>query len=302
MHWSVRAMMRVDEPMTSHWRRAALRRSACSRIGTKTLPPMWPHFFVPGDLRGARRESRRCVDGVFDGVVSRARARRWRDPRVSVEGRSRARRRRRQRRERGDGVDSAGTTPRRVHSVDDAAPTPSPRAPRLSTRGAVDAIAATVAENPKSKTNHNTEHGLVLEVHAGRARLDHELRELHDRREATVARVAVGDDRRQVIDVLTAREGPAVVVLQGLEELVDLLRDRIIRIVREIRTGLVGRGRRRRALPSRNVDGRELGRHGRGLDGVEGAVGARVAARRGAQVQSLEELLGRRVLVRRFSL
>ena len=50
MHWSVRAMMSVDEPMTSHWRRAALRRSACSRIGTRTLPPMWPHFLVPGDL------------------------------------------------------------------------------------------------------------------------------------------------------------------------------------------------------------------------------------------------------------
>ena len=114
--------------------------------------------------------------------------------------------------------------------------------------------------------------------------------------------ITIGNNRRQVIDVLPTRKSPAVVVLQGLEELVDLLRDRIIRIVREVGTGFIRRGRRRRALPSRNIDGRELGRHGRGLDGVEGAVGARVAARGRAQVQSLEELLGRRVLVRRFAL
>ena len=66
--------------------------------------------------------------------------------------------------------------------------------------------------NPKSKTNHDTEHGLVLEVHAGRAGLDHELRELHDGREAPVAGVAVRDDRGQVVDVLPTRKRPAVVV------------------------------------------------------------------------------------------
>ena len=71
--------------------------------------------------------------------------------------------------------------------------------------------------------------------------LDHELRELHDGREAAVARVAVGHDRRQVVDVLPARERAPVVVLQGLEQLVDFFRDGIIRIVREVRTGLVGR-------------------------------------------------------------
>ena len=40
-----------------------------------------------------------------------------------------------------------------------------------------DAVAPTVED-------HNTEHGLVLEVHAGRARFHHELRELHDGRKA----------------------------------------------------------------------------------------------------------------------
>ena len=63
-----------------------------------------------------------------------------------------------------------------------------------------------------------------------------------------------------------------------------------------------GRGGSRRTLPAAHIDGRELGRHGRGLDGVESTIRARVAARVRAQVQSLEELLGRRVLVRRIAL
>ena len=62
-------------------------------------------------------------------------------------------------------------------------------------------------------------------MHAGRARLDHELRELHDGREAPVAGIAVGHNGRQVVDVLPTRKRPAVVVLQGLEELVDFFRD-----------------------------------------------------------------------------
>ena len=55
--------------------------------------------------------------------------------------------------------------------------------------------------------------------------LDHELRELHDGREAAVAGITIGDNRSQVVDVLPTRKRPAVVVLQGLEELVDLLRN-----------------------------------------------------------------------------
>ena len=108
---------------------------------------------------------------------------------------------RREARRRGDGVGTAQSTP-------------SPR--RLHRDG---------PQNPKSKTNHDTEHRLVLEVHARGPGLDHELRELHDGREAPVAGVAVRDDRRQVVDVLPTRKRPAVVVLQGLEELVDLLGD-----------------------------------------------------------------------------
>ena len=78
-------------------------------------------------------------------------------------------------------------------------------------------------------------------MHARGARLDHELRELHDGREAPVAGITVGDNRSQVVDVLPTRKRPAVVVLQGLEELVDLLRYGIIRVVREVGTRFVRR-------------------------------------------------------------
>ena len=66
--------------------------------------------------------------------------------------------------------------------------------------------------SPKSKTNSDAEHGLVLEVHARGPGLDHELRELHDGREAPVAGVAVSHNRSQVVDVLPTRKRPAVVV------------------------------------------------------------------------------------------
>jgi hypothetical protein len=91
-------------------------------------------------------------------------------------------------------------------------------------------------------------------VHARGPGLDHQLRELHDGREAAVAGITVSHDRRQVIDVLPTGKRPAVVVLQSLEELVDLLRDRIIRIVREVGTGLVRRRTGGRALPAGDVD------------------------------------------------
>ena len=108
---------------------------------------------------------------------------------------------RREARRRGDGVGTAQSTP-------------SPR--RLHRDGPL---------NPKSKTNNDTEHGLVLEVHARGARFHHQLRELHDGREAPVAGIAVRDNRSQVVDVLPGRKSSAVVVLQSLEQLVDLLRD-----------------------------------------------------------------------------
>ena len=107
-----------------------------------------------------------------------------------------------------------------LDGVDGAAPTPSPQ---------------------QSKTNHNTEHGLVLKMNTSSTGLDHELRELHDGREAAVAGITISNNRRQVIDVLTARKSSAVVVLQGLEQLVDLLGHRVVGVVREVGTRFVRR-------------------------------------------------------------
>ena len=43
---SVRAMTRVGVPQTSAARRAAVSFSTASRVGTSTVPPMWPHFLT----------------------------------------------------------------------------------------------------------------------------------------------------------------------------------------------------------------------------------------------------------------
>ena len=43
---SVRATSRVGTPATSAASRAAFNLSTASRVGTSTLPPMWPHFFT----------------------------------------------------------------------------------------------------------------------------------------------------------------------------------------------------------------------------------------------------------------
>ena len=42
---SVRAMTRVETPITSAASRAATRLRMCAEVGMSTLPPMWPHFF-----------------------------------------------------------------------------------------------------------------------------------------------------------------------------------------------------------------------------------------------------------------
>jgi hypothetical protein len=43
---SVRASSSVGTPITSAARRAATSFSTASRVGTSTLPPMWPHFLT----------------------------------------------------------------------------------------------------------------------------------------------------------------------------------------------------------------------------------------------------------------
>ena len=42
--------MIVGTPMQSAASRAAISLSTASRVGTSTLPPMWPHFLTDGEL------------------------------------------------------------------------------------------------------------------------------------------------------------------------------------------------------------------------------------------------------------
>jgi len=96
--------------------------------------------------------------------------------------------------------------------------------------------------------------GLVLDVDARRALLDEELGQLHDGRQAAVARVGVGDDGPQVVDVegaLGARGlGHAQALLAlfpvveelGHEQVLDLVGHSGVGVVCQIRAGLVRRG------------------------------------------------------------
>ena len=43
---SVRAITSVGTPITSAASRAAISLATASRVGTSTLPPMWPHFLT----------------------------------------------------------------------------------------------------------------------------------------------------------------------------------------------------------------------------------------------------------------
>ncbi|KAJ6443327.1 protein kinase SNF1 [Purpureocillium lavendulum] len=94
--------------------------------------------------------------------------------------------------------------------------------------------------------------GLVLDVDAGGTLLDEELGELHDGREAAVARVGVGDDGPQVVDV---GEGAAL-RLGRREALLALLA-----VVEELRheevADLVGDGARRESARTLPMDGEE---------------------------------------------
>lgn len=121
---------------------------------------------------------------------------------------------------------------------------------------------------------------LVLDVDTRSALLDKHLGELHDGGQAAVTRVGVGNDRAQVVDVrrvlaLLGRHARASLALLavveelGHEQVLDLVGHRVGRVVGQVGTGLVGRRRRRRRLPARDVDRVEVLCHLRHLDRVE---------------------------------
>lgn len=122
--------------------------------------------------------------------------------------------------------------------------------------------------------------GLVLDVDPGRPALDEELAELDGGGGAAESGVPVGDDGLEVVD--EGGSGPllaghahsglpllAVVVLLSEEEVLDLVGNGVVRVVGEVRAGLVGGGVGGGALPPGHVDGVEvLGHHG-DLDRVQ---------------------------------
>mmetsp|Transcript_29781 Transcript_29781/g.97041 ORF Transcript_29781/g.97041 Transcript_29781/m.97041 type:complete len:536 (+) Transcript_29781:321-1928(+) len=121
---------------------------------------------------------------------------------------------------------------------------------------------------------------LVLEVHARRATLDKHLDELHNSGEPAVAGVGVRNHGEHVVhgrSGLTAARRPAepllallaVVELLSLEELLNLVRHRVHRVVGNVRTRFVRGARCRAALPTADVDGCEVLRHSHRLSGSQ---------------------------------
>mmetsp|Transcript_39874 Transcript_39874/g.120412 ORF Transcript_39874/g.120412 Transcript_39874/m.120412 type:complete len:578 (-) Transcript_39874:13-1746(-) len=144
---------------------------------------------------------------------------------------------------------------------------------------------------------------LVLDVDARRAVLDEHLRQLHRRRQAAVARVGIGDDRVQIIHArrlgaLVGGHAAALLVLLAVveqlrpEELVHLVRHRVVRVVRHVRARLVRRGGRGAALPPRNVNRGEVLGHLHHLHRVQRAEGVGAGALRLVLAHHLVELLG----------
>mmetsp|Transcript_35335 Transcript_35335/g.80257 ORF Transcript_35335/g.80257 Transcript_35335/m.80257 type:complete len:443 (-) Transcript_35335:520-1848(-) len=96
---------------------------------------------------------------------------------------------------------------------------------------------------------------LVLDVDASRTRLDEHLRQLHDSGESAMAGVGIGDDGVEEVHhrgrgPLLGRPAAALLVLLPVvellrpEELVHLVRHRVVRVVGHVRPWLVGgRGR-----------------------------------------------------------
>src|SRR5215472_6103543 len=103
---------------------------------------------------------------------------------------------------------------------------------------------------------------LVLEMHAGGARLDHRLHELEGVERPAEARLGVGDDRRIPIGVALSFQG--LDLIGALKRLVDAPHHRwngVRRIEALVRIDLASEVRIRRHLPAREVDRLEAGAH-----------------------------------------
>ena len=67
---SVRAITSVGVPITSAARRAATSFATASRVGTSTLPPMWPHFLT--DASWSSKWTPAAPASIIDFISSKA--------------------------------------------------------------------------------------------------------------------------------------------------------------------------------------------------------------------------------------
>mmetsp|Transcript_39633 Transcript_39633/g.89088 ORF Transcript_39633/g.89088 Transcript_39633/m.89088 type:complete len:206 (+) Transcript_39633:1106-1723(+) len=130
---------------------------------------------------------------------------------------------------------------------------------------------------------------LVLDVDSRGTVLHKHLGELHRRCKSSVAGVRIRDDGVEVVHngslgALLGRHAAALFVLLPiveelrLEELINLVRHRVVGVVCHIGAGLVGCGSSGARLPAAHIDRGEVLRHLHDLHGVERAEGMRAGA------------------------
>mmetsp|Transcript_26252 Transcript_26252/g.54066 ORF Transcript_26252/g.54066 Transcript_26252/m.54066 type:complete len:519 (-) Transcript_26252:151-1707(-) len=143
---------------------------------------------------------------------------------------------------------------------------------------------------------------LILDVDARSAVLDEHLCELHGRRKTSVTSVRIRDDGIEVIHhrslgALLGRHAAALFVLLpvmeqlGLEELIHLVRHRVVRVVRNVGAGLIGGRGRGARLPAAYIDRGNVLRHLHHLHGVQGSKGMGASSLRLVVAQHGVELL-----------
>mmetsp|Transcript_26251 Transcript_26251/g.54062 ORF Transcript_26251/g.54062 Transcript_26251/m.54062 type:complete len:256 (-) Transcript_26251:151-918(-) len=143
---------------------------------------------------------------------------------------------------------------------------------------------------------------LVLDVDSRGTVLHKHLGELHRRCKSSVAGVRIRDDGVEVVHngslgALLGRHAAALFVLLpvmeqlGLEELIHLVRHRVVRVVRNVGAGLIGGRGRGARLPAAYIDRGNVLRHLHHLHGVQGSKGMGASSLRLVVAQHGVELL-----------
>mmetsp|Transcript_57836 Transcript_57836/g.124422 ORF Transcript_57836/g.124422 Transcript_57836/m.124422 type:complete len:527 (+) Transcript_57836:292-1872(+) len=144
---------------------------------------------------------------------------------------------------------------------------------------------------------------LILDVDAASAVLNEHLGQLHGGSQAAVSRVRISNDGVQVVHngglraFLRSHASALLVLLAvveqlGPKQLINLVRHGVVRVVRNVRAGLVRRRGSRAALPSTDVHRGQILCHLGHLHGVQRAESVRASAGSLMLPQHLVQLLG----------